>query len=105
MIGRMNNYPDIDGPWIKAQLTKRGQQAKLARALGINNDKMSKTIRGIREVQVNEVIPILVFFGYTILPPDDELRLLIEEWRELAKEDQDALRRSAKGLRAQPHQV
>lgn len=93
----------IDGGWISAQLDdKRGEQARLARYLNIDNDKMSKTILGIRAVQTDEVIPLLIFFGYTIIPPGHALGALYDQWQESAKADRDVLLAAARGLRAQP---
>lgn len=94
----------INGEWIARRLAglPRGTQAKLARQLGLDNDKMSKTIRGERSVQSDEVIPLLTFFGYTIIPPDAEFSALYKQWQELATEDRAVLRAAARGLRADP---
>lgn len=54
----------IDAKWIRDRLSgRRGEQAKLAAALGINGDKMSKTLRGERRVQPEEIPKVLEFFG------------------------------------------
>lgn len=54
----------IDSNWIKARMTgKRGEQARLAEAMGIDNDKMSKVLRGDRRVQPEEIPAVLKFFG------------------------------------------
>lgn len=54
----------IDGEWIKARMTgDRGEQARLAAAMGIDNDKISKVLKGLRRVQPNEIPLVLAFFG------------------------------------------
>lgn len=54
----------IDANWIKSRLSGRhGEQAQLARAMGIDNDKLSKTLRGLRRVQPEEIPAVLAFFG------------------------------------------
>lgn len=54
----------IDGNWIKERLKgERGEQARLAAAMGIDNDKMSKTLKGLRRVQPDEIPAVLRFFG------------------------------------------
>lgn len=94
----------IDGDWIAARLKERGKehgdQERLADYLGINGDKVSKTIKGIRKVQVSEVIPLLIFFGYTIIPPDDEFGALYERWQAMAKEEKAVMLAAARGLPA-----
>lgn len=53
----------IDGEWIKARMTgDRGEQARLAAAMGIDNDKISKVLKGLRRVQPNEIPLVLAFF-------------------------------------------
>lgn len=54
----------IDGNWIKQRLTgERGEQAALARALGITQAKVSLTLKGTRNVQPSEVPKLLEFFN------------------------------------------
>ena len=53
----------IDGKWIKARLSgQRGEQARLAEAMGIDNDKISKILKGLRKVQPEEIPAVIAFF-------------------------------------------
>jgi hypothetical protein len=53
----------IDKDWIEARLTgKRGEKSRLAAAMGIDADKMSKILAGERRVQAHEIPAILAFF-------------------------------------------
>lgn len=53
----------IDGSWVRAKLAERpGLQARLARATGIGQDKVSKIIANKRRVQPEEIPAILRFF-------------------------------------------
>lgn len=59
----------IDGKWIARHLSrKRGEKARLARAMHISNDQMSKILKGLRAVQPDEVPRVLDFFGYEFRP-------------------------------------
>lgn len=59
----------IDGQWIKERLTgRRGEKADLARALQITPERLSKILSGERNIQPNEFIPLLHFFGFEIFP-------------------------------------
>ncbi len=63
----------IDGKWIARHLqSKRGEKAKLARAMHISNDQMSKILKGVRSVQPDEVPRVLKFFGYEFRPSGDD---------------------------------
>lgn len=54
----------IDSEWILRHLSgDRGERARLAEAMGIDNDKMSKTLKGLRRVQPEEIPGVLRFFG------------------------------------------
>ena len=65
-------YSIIDGEWIKARLSpKRGEQKKLADFLGIEPDKLTKTLKGIRDVQPEEVPLLLEYFKERIVPEGD----------------------------------
>ncbi|WP_172332717.1 hypothetical protein [Mangrovicoccus sp. HB161399] len=86
----------IDGQWIKERLTgKRGEQAQLARHLGISNDKLSKTLRGERRVQESE-LPLLLEWFQLHLETDQEqqdkdLQEILVEARELNEEGKQIL--------------
>ncbi len=57
----------IDRHWIRKRLTGRyGEQADLARAMGINSDKMSKILRGERQIKANELPGLLAFFDVSL---------------------------------------
>ncbi|HGG04772.1 MAG TPA: XRE family transcriptional regulator [Aliiroseovarius sp.] len=59
--------------WIKEHLTgKRGEQAALARAMGINADKMSKIMRGERQIKADELPGMLKFFGVSLRDGDSQ---------------------------------
>ncbi|MEL6467078.1 MAG: helix-turn-helix transcriptional regulator [Pseudomonadota bacterium] len=75
----------IDADWLNQRLTgRRGEQAELAQAMGINDDKMSKILKGKRRVQPEEIPKVLAFFGVTDENVDPELAAV---WKELhAKE-------------------
>jgi len=62
----------IDGEWIRKRLeATRGQQARLAEAMGIDNDKMSKVLAGKRRVQPEEIPAVLAFFGPERVEPGE----------------------------------
>lgn len=49
---------------VRELLSKTGQrQTELAQFLGIDDDKLSKSLRGLRRFQVSEVDKIKLFFG------------------------------------------
>lgn len=53
----------IDAKWIRERLLgTRGEQSRLAEAMGIDNDKMSKVLKGKRRVQPEEIPKVLEFF-------------------------------------------
>lgn len=59
----------IDGDWIRQRLAgKRGEQKRLAEALGISEDQMSKTLSGRRNVQPDELPRLLAYFGEQLAP-------------------------------------
>ena len=59
----------IDSDWIKARLDgTHGEKARLADAIGISRDKMSKVLNGTRDVQPDEIPKVLRFFGLQQLP-------------------------------------
>lgn len=54
----------IDGDWIKRHLSnKRGEKARLAAAMGIDAQKMSRILSGERQVQIHEMAAAMEFFG------------------------------------------
>lgn len=54
----------IDNEWIRKRLANRhGEQAKLARAMGIGSDKVTKIMNGLRRVQPHEIPLVLQFFA------------------------------------------
>jgi hypothetical protein len=84
----------IDGKWIEARLTgTRGEKARLARAMGITQAKLSHTLAGERAVQPEEVLPVLRFFNESLgegdLPP--LLGAIREFLPDLEEDDQDAV--------------
>lgn len=53
----------IDADWIKSKLSGRhGEQARLAEHMGIDQDKLSKILKGVRRVQAAEVPKVISFF-------------------------------------------
>lgn len=53
----------IDANWIKDRLSgEHGEQARLAEAMGIDSDKLSKILRGQRRVQAKEIPGAISFF-------------------------------------------
>lgn len=65
----------IDADWIKSKLSGRhGEQARLAEHMGIDQDKLSKILKGVRRVQSAEVPKVISFFeGADQLPETMEL--------------------------------
>lgn len=54
----------IDGKWIAARLTGRhGEKAKIAKAMGIDVQKLSKVLKGIRQVQAHEIPGLMRHFS------------------------------------------
>lgn len=54
----------IDGKWLAARLSgEHGEKARLAAAMGISRDKLSKVLNGRREIQLAEIPRVLQFFG------------------------------------------
>jgi hypothetical protein len=85
----------IDADWIKSRLKgKHGERARLAAAIGIDNDKMSKTLRGLRRVQSHEIPLILAFFNETSNEVDPQLA---EVWKELEPKERVFLINAALG--------
>lgn len=61
----------IDANWIKARLTKRGQQSELARHIGLSPQKMSAVVNGDRRLTQEEAQAIAHWFGETITPTSE----------------------------------
>lgn len=54
----------IDGSWIRARLPKsHGSQKKLATAIGLQPDQLTKILNGTRQVKAHEIPLILKYFG------------------------------------------
>ncbi len=53
----------IDRHWIKAHLGARGDQKRLADAIGITPDQVTKILNGTRKVQADEIPAILRYFN------------------------------------------
>lgn len=62
---RNNGSMDVvDGKWIEARLTgKHGELKKLADAIGIEPAKVTKILKGKRNVQPDELPRLLAYFG------------------------------------------
>lgn len=61
----------IDRYWIQNRLDgTRGEKAALASAIGISTDKLSKILKGERNIQAREIPKLLAFFqeGYESAP-------------------------------------
>mgnify|MGYP002282943169 CR=1 FL=1 len=84
----------IDGNWIRSRLSgKRGEQAQLAQAMGLNSDKISKTLAGKRKVKAHEIPALLAFFGEASTHVDLELA---ELWSQLTAQERLFLLNSAR---------
>ena len=92
----------VDADWIKRRLTgERGQQARLAEAMGIDNDKMSKILRGLRKVQADEVPKVIRFFnGETLGDLTQDEKELLSAWRRLSDEHRQSVQTLLQGLPA-----
>lgn len=88
----------IDGNWIRKRLAnRRGEEKRLADALGIPPATLSKIISGGRKLRVDEVPKVLTFFG---LGEDAALRQLRALWPGLTPQEQDFLLTSAHAMHA-----
>tara|TARA_R110000868_G_scaffold369682_3_gene633090 strand:+ start:18362 stop:18691 length:330 start_codon:yes stop_codon:yes gene_type:complete len=97
---------EIDGAWIRKRLTgARGEQARLAEHLGISTDKLSKTLRGNRNVQAEEVPLLLDFFNERIVSDTSGEALLLQQISRLNTAGQEVLRRQLDALLATPELV
>ncbi|QOL80558.1 helix-turn-helix domain-containing protein [Pseudooceanicola spongiae] len=97
---------EIDGAWIRKRLTgTRGEQARLAEHLGISTDKLSKTLRGNRNVQAEEVPLLLDFFNERIVSDTSGESLLLQQIARLNTAGQEVLRRQLDALLATPELV
>lgn len=86
----------IDADWIKGQMSgKRGEQTALAKAMGIDKDKMSKILKGRRQVQLKEMEGALRFFGFSEVVIDQEFRAI---WTQLDEDKRQIVRSLAKQL-------
>lgn len=70
----------INAEWIKARMTgKRGEQARIAEAMGIDGDKISKVLKGNRQVQPEEIPGLLKYFNETLSGVEDDLLKELED--------------------------
>lgn len=82
----------IDGEWIRTRLTgKRGEKARLAEALGVTADVVSKILNGARQVSAEEADKLRAYFGEAAVTPDEAallaaFRAASEDRRRLAVE-------------------
>lgn len=61
----------IDGDWIRARLSgKRGEKAKLARAMRVESHVVAKILAGKRQVKPKEMPAVVAFFGSERADPD-----------------------------------
>jgi len=59
----------IDREWILARLTKtRGEKTRMAQALGVPKEVISRILKGERKVQASEIPALIKFFG--VAAPD-----------------------------------
>lgn len=76
----------VDAEWLKERLTgEHGEQTRLAEAMGIDGDKLSKILKGKRRVQAKEVPGALAFFQKE---SDDRWAELIKTVSQLDESDQ-----------------
>ncbi|MER5172648.1 helix-turn-helix domain-containing protein [Thioclava kandeliae] len=67
----------IDAEWIRRHLTgERGEQTRLADAIGLSPDVISKIISGKRRVKSEEIPKIVSFFGVDLSSTDRNHHLL-----------------------------
>lgn len=103
----MQAMEPIDRFWIIARLTKtRGEKTRLAKALGIGPDMVTKILSGDRKLQQDEIPKVVSFFGgpdavtltgedrdfwgsIQSLPPSRQktVRLLVEQLKEGQADD------------------
>lgn len=90
----------LDREWLRKRLgDERGQQAALAKALGVRRDYISKILSGERRIQASEVVPLLRFFGEELSSDvPDGLRAIMDAYRHLSPEDQAYLAKTAQLL-------
>lgn len=79
----------VDAEWIKAKLSGRhGEQARLAERMGIDQDKLSKILKGVRRVQAAEVPRVVAFFEDQSEEPENKVpKLEIADLASEARED------------------
>ena len=94
----------IDKEWLSKRLEKkRGEQARLARFLGITNDQMSKTLKGSRRIQPEEIPRLMEFFDVNLQEHvDPDLAEIQRLWPQLSPANREFLRRSAKAQLVDP---
>ncbi|MFV1504986.1 hypothetical protein VWY03_05000 [Phaeobacter sp. JH20_09] len=95
---------EINAEWLKSHLDgSRGEQSRLSRETGISPDKITKILKGRRQVQAAEA-PLIYRFFYPEGDQDQagEPKQLLEVWYQLGPEERDFLLKSAIGLLS-PH--
>lgn len=89
----------VDRDWLEKRLTgKRGELARIAEALRIKPDQVSKIISGDRRIQPEEIPKLLKFFGEDMLVLTPEEQRLLDLYRNAAA----ARREAAEALLAAP---
>ena len=85
---------EINGSWISARLTgRRGEKSRLAEAMGIPLNNLSKILSGDRKVQAEEIPAILRFFSETTDHPISGNEVLVGLYSALTDQrKQEALR-------------
>lgn len=106
--GKRNNADMfvVDAEWIKKRLgDDRGRKAELARAMGIEADKLSKILGGTRNIKAEEVPKILKFFGAIQEPLDPQVQRLVSILVQLKPEELAFLGTASEALLAARGQV
>ncbi len=82
-----NRAMAIDGAWIKERLTgAHGEKARLAEALGVKQDVVSKILSGTRRLSNAEADAARLFFGEG--PINEEERSMLALYRQASKDRQ-----------------
>lgn len=96
----------IDGKWIERRLTgARGEKTRLAEALGIKRDQVSKIIAGERGIQPVELPRLLNFFGLAIVPvatSEEALELVAHAANQLNQDGLNLARQQISVLASNP---
>lgn len=88
----MQRLDKITPDWIKEQLgNSRGGQARLAEALGVKPDIVTKIVSGNRRVQPAELAVILEFLGYSAVAITEEEEDLLKLFHSAPQERRGAV--------------